>query len=40
MSQNGGGVYSSRDQKETSWSMFSVTDTMKYDSQLLCVFGV
>ena len=39
LGQNGGGVYSSSDQKETSWSMFSVTDTMKYASQLLCVFG-
>jgi len=37
--QNGGGVFSSRDQKETSWSMFSVTDTMKYASQLLFVIG-
>src|SRR6218665_186639 len=37
--QNGGGVYSSNDQKETTWSMFSVTDTMKYASQLLFVTG-
>jgi len=39
INQSGSGVYSSNDQKETSWSMFSVTDTMKYASQLLCVFG-
>lgn len=39
MSQRLEGIYSSPDQKETSWSMFSVTDTMIYDSQLLCAYG-
>lgn len=39
MSQRLEGVYSSPGQKETSWSMFSVTDTMIYASQLLGVYG-
>lgn len=40
ISQLGGGVYSSPDQRETSWSVFSITDTMKYASHLLNVYGV
>lgn len=38
LSQRGGGLYSSS-LLLTSWSMFSVTDTMRYPDRLLSLFG-